>query len=227
MVGGIKEIIISARRHLIPVGLIILLATLLFHLNFLSAGMLLYIDMTWPLSTARTLEIYLSVWHPYGSWPNFESIQRLPWVLLLLYPAVLIGIPIETYLLLLFVGTFALSGVSMYFLAVFLLTKHHPSGWIVSSAALVAAVVYMYNPWSLGHLWTYFQFPSYALLPLIFIFVVKTFGDFSAKHIIILASLATLASTHPWGVIWIASLVLAYAIYHLFGNFRNISFSLK
>jgi hypothetical protein len=41
--------------------------------------------------------------------------------------------------------------------------------------AVLAAVIYMYNPWSVSHLWPYFGYPAYAVLPLVFWLLVLSY----------------------------------------------------
>ncbi len=78
----------------------------------------------------------------------------------------------------------------------------------------------MFNPWSLGHLWTYFQYPTYALLPLITFFLAKTIKGRSYRNVLLTALVATFASTHPMGVMWIWLLVATYSILDIFLSYN-------
>jgi hypothetical protein len=83
------------------------------------------------------------------------------------------------------------------------------------AGSLVAAFIYMYNPWSLGHLWPYYMYPAYALMPLIVLVMVKGFDSPSSKNIIVLTFLLALSTNAPINIVWLWFLVITYALYYL------------
>lgn len=204
------------KRHISSMTVIVFFAILFFYNSLLHEGTLMYVDMTWPSSLERTFEMFSTTWFPYGSFPNIENVQRIVWTYPLLILSLSLNLSVSTYLLLLFAGTFILAGVSMYILMYSMLPERESKFPVKKPfIATIAGLLYMFNPWSLGHIWTYFQYPNYALLPLTTFFLIKTIKDPSFKNVLFIALVTTFASTHPNGVIWIWFLILTYLMFHM------------
>ena len=204
------------KHHISSMTVIVFFAILFFYNSLLHEGTLMYVDMTWPSSLERTFEMFSTTWFPYGSFPNIENVQRIVWTYPLLILSLSLNLSVSTYLLLLFAGTFILAGVSMYILVYSMLLERESKFPVKKSfIATIAGLLYMFNPWSLGHMWTYFQYPNYALLPLTTFFLIKTIKDPSFKNVLFTALVTTFASTHPNGVIWIWFLILTYLMFHV------------
>ncbi|MBN1288173.1 MAG: hypothetical protein JXA49_00855 [Actinobacteria bacterium] len=204
--------------HAVCVILITVASLLLFYKSFSQGGILMHADMCWPTSMDRIGELYTHTWSPYGSSMNIWNIQRLFWVYPLLTIAKIFNFSVSRYLLTQFIFTWWLAGISMYCLAVFIMRSvkvKKATPVMVCSGALVAAVIYMYNPWCILHCWQYFLAPTYALQPLVFIFVVKSLNSPSAGNITKLALIMTLGSTCPIGVILLWIQLLAYALFYV------------
>lgn len=191
--------------------------------------MLIYVDMTWPPDLGRTIEMFSYQWFPYGGFSNIENSYRTAWVILPLTLSYIVGFSAEFYLKALFIGTFALAGIAMYVLAQYIMGKIDTAKNKLSLAicATISAVVYMYNPWSIGHLWTYFFYPTYALLPLIFLFIMRFFDRPKLSTLLILVILMSLGTTSPHGIIWMASLAISYAIYIIITERKKLGLTLK
>ncbi|MDH5414390.1 MAG: hypothetical protein OEW87_09655, partial [Flavobacteriaceae bacterium] len=204
------------KYHILSIMSIGFFTVLFFYKSLLYDGTLMYVDMTWPSSLERTFEVFSTIWFQYGSFTNIESVQRIMWVYPLLILSLFLNLSVNTYLFLLFAGTFSLAGVSMYILVYSMLPEGESKFPVKKSfIATIAGLLYMFNPWSLGHFWTYFQYPNYALLPLIIFFLRKTIKNPSYKNVLFTSLIATFASTHPNGVIWIWFLILTYFIFHV------------
>jgi hypothetical protein len=202
--------------HAASILAIAIIALLLFHKHFTSHGTIMYGDMTFPPTMRQNFDIYVQTWWQYGSNSNFFNIQRLFWALPFLAVAKVLNLSTAHYLLLMFYTTFVLAGVSMYVLT-FNIVKEmklsSPNRYPIYVGSVLASVIYMYNPWSLGHFWTYFMYPSYALLPLIFLVLKRTFDSPTPRRVVVLVLLLSISSTMPNCVVWTWLLVrhLSYA----------------
>lgn len=207
--------------HAIAVIAIMAAAFVLFYKSFTNSGMIIHQDMTFPTSLARNMNQYVSMWWQYGSAQNIFSVQRLFWGYPLLLIARALHIPNNTYLFLMFWSTFSLAGISMYSLTYHFIKRTSTGSrvkYAIFGGSVLAAIIYMYNPWSLNHFWGYFAYPPYALAPLIFLAALRAFDSPTFARIFLLALLLTLGSTGPICVVWIWLLVLSYAVYRLVIN---------
>ncbi|MHB8896768.1 MAG: hypothetical protein ACYC99_16560, partial [Candidatus Geothermincolia bacterium] len=205
-------------RHVVCVLFIVLVSLLLFYKHFLSRGMLMHVDMTFPTTISRNIMLYNHSWWQYGSVQNIWNLQRIFWTYPLLGVAKLFHIPTDIYLLMLFCGTFALAGVSMYALAFDTIKRFKIGGTSAYApyvGAVFAGIIFMYNPFSVSHLWPYFGYPGYAVLPLVFLLLVKTLEKPRAWKIVLLALLISVAGTGPINVVWYWFLIVAYLIFFL------------
>lgn len=204
--------------HAVSLVIIVAASCLLFYQNFSHSGILMHVDMTWPLSLGRINDIYRHTWTQYGSGLTTFNLMTILWEYPLLLLAQLLHLSTATYLLLLFIGTVSLAGISMYVLAFRTITSFDLEGtWKYASfaGALIAGLIYIFNPWSLGHLWPYYMYPAYALLPLIILVMVKAFTAPTYSHIIVLALLIALSTNAPINVVWLWFMVLTYALYYV------------
>jgi hypothetical protein len=207
--------------HAIAVIAIMAAAFVLFYKSFTNSGMIIHQDMTFPTSLARNMSQYVSMWWQYGSAQNIFSVQRLFWGYPLLLIARALHIPNNTYLFLMFWSTFSLAGISMYSLTYHFIRRTSTGSrvkYAIFGGSVLAAIIYMYNPWSLNHFWGYFAYPPYALAPLIFLAALRAFDSPTFARIFLLALLLTLGSTGPICVVWIWLLVVSYAVYRLVVN---------
>jgi hypothetical protein len=207
--------------HAIAVAAIMLIALALFYRTFTSSGTLIHQDMTFPTTLNRSISQYLNMWWEFGSTQNIFSVQRLFWSFPLLMFAKVFHVSNTTYIFLFVWGTLCIAGISMYGLAFHFIKTVDGAKRVTLAMAfgpLLAAVIYMYNPWSLNHFWPYFGFPAYALAPLIFYVALKTIESPRFTRVFLLALILTLASTAPICVVWIWLLVLSYAVYYLIVN---------
>jgi hypothetical protein len=203
--------------HGLCVLAIIAAACFLFFRNFNHHGMLMATDMTWPDTYSRLQFKVVNTWFPYGSTPGTGMIQWFFWI----YPssmlARLLHISISRYMLSMFIGTFSLAGISMYALAFNTISKMKLRNLATYSpymGAVFAGIVYMYNPWSIHYLRPYFAYPIYALMPLLFMAMVKTFDSPSARNIILFALFVTIANT-SYNLTWLFGLIGSYLIFYL------------
>lgn len=204
--------------HAIAVIAIMVAAFVLFYKSFTTSGMIIHQDMTFPTSLGRNMNQYVSMWWQYGSAQNIFSVQRLFWGYPLLLVARVLHIPNNAYLFLMFWSTFSLAGISMYSLTYHFIKRTCTGSrvtYAIFGGSVLAAIIYMYNPWSLNHFWGYFAYPPYALAPLIFLATLRAFDSPTFSRIFLLTILLTLGSTGPICVVWIWFLVLSYAVYRL------------
>jgi len=180
--------------------------------------MLMHVDMTFPTTISRNLALYNHTWWQYGSVQNIWNVQRVFWAYPLLGLVKLFNIATDRYLLIMFIGTFALAGVSMYALAFYTIKRFRLGGtsqYALHVGALFAAIIFMYNPFSVSHLWPYFGYPGYAVLPLAFLLLVMAVEKPRAWKLISLAILITVAGTGPINVIWFWFMIIAYLLFFI------------
>jgi hypothetical protein len=178
----------------------------------------MHVDMTWALSLSRINEIYRHTWLQYGSGFGTFYVMSALWEYPLLLIAQLLHLSTASYLLTMFIGTVSLAGISMYVLAYrticsFKLTDTWKYAPFIG--ALAAGLIYMFNPWSLGHLWPYYMYPAYALLPLTFLAMIAAFKSPSLKNIVVLALLVAFSTNAPINVVWLWFMIAGYTIYFL------------
>jgi len=216
--------------HTVSIIIIIAASCLLFYQSFFQSGVLMHVDMTWATSLGRINEVYRHTWLQFGSSFGLFYLMAILWEYPLLLVCQVLHVSTSTYLLLLFVSTLSLAGVSMYALTyktIRSLSLSNTWKYAAFAGGVLAAFVYMFNPWSLGHLWPYYMYPAYALMPLIVMVIVKAFKSPSLKYIIVLAILLSFATNAPINIVWLWFLLLSYAIYflvtHRFGKASILS----
>jgi len=206
--------------HLLAVLFIIGAAAVIFYRNYPPHGTLMYTDMTWPNTLAR-LRFYLPhTWWPYGSYPISGGQLWFYWIYPTASLASLFHIPASAYMFLTFWGTFSLAGISMYALAVSTIRSHKlpdTATYAPYIGAVLAALVFMYNPWSLMYLREYFGYPVYALSPLLFLAMVKTFDSPRLRNIILFSLFVVLVNTSHH-LIWFWALFASYLLFFLITN---------
>jgi len=203
-------------NHILSIVVIFILACILFHKSFFEPGQLLYVDMLFPSSLDRTLELSTTLWNPYGISSSLAIVPRLPWMLFFILPSQILALSMERFLLLLFISTLFITGFSIYLLTYHLLRDSlggDSRRWLFSFASLVSSFLYMYNPLSLGLFWAYGFFPTYALLPLILLFGLLSFERDKPIYIISTSFLAMLGSTSVHSAIWILILIFLLFLY--------------
>ncbi len=204
--------------HIISIIVIAALACLLFYRHFSNPGTLLHVDMSFPTNLDRMYSTLRGMWYQYGSLSVVWNALSVLWLYPTLLLAKLFGLSSSTYLWLLFISTFALAGISTYALAYNLIGEFDFSGtWNYAAhvGAVIAALIYMYNPWSLGHLWGYFGYPAYAVMPLAFLLLVKAIDRKKLYLVVVLALLMAVTSTAPICIVWYVLLIAFYALFYL------------
>ena len=205
--------------HAISIGLIILASLLLFYKHFFTRGMLMHVDMTFPTTIERNMMLYSHTWWQYGSVQNIWNIQRIFWTYPLLIAVKWLHISTDRYLLIMFVSTFALAGISMYALAFDTIKRFRywqsPNRYAIYVGAAFAGLIFMYNPFSVSHLWPYFGYPGYAVLPLVFLLLIKAVDRPRMWLIVLLALLISVAGTGPINVVWYWFMILAFLVFYL------------
>ena len=224
--GGDRRVL----SHAISIFIVLLVSLLLFYKHFLTRGMLMHVDMTFPTTISRNLMLYSHTWWQYGSVQNIWNIQRIFWTYPLLGAAKLFSMATDRYLLILFTSTFALAGVSMYALAYHSIKRFKlgDEAWKFAPfiGAVFAALIFMYNPFSVSHLWPYFGYPGYAVLPLVFLLLIKTVDRPRPWNVVLLAVLISVAGTGPINTIWFWFMIVGYLIFHIASKrFSGASFA--
>lgn len=206
--------------HALAVLFIIAAASLLFYKNFGFHGTMMYTDMTWPSQLSHLQFNAANTWMPYGSYPIGGSQLWFYWIYPTTTVARLFQISAATYQLLMFIGTFSLAGISMYALAystIRSLKLPDTAGYAPYVGAVLAALVFMYNPWSLMYLREYFGYPVYALSPLLFLAMVKTFDSPRLRNIVLFSLFVVVINTSHH-LIWFWALFISYLLFFVITN---------
>ncbi|MBU1670587.1 MAG: carbohydrate binding domain-containing protein [Actinobacteria bacterium] len=203
--------------HSLAVLSILVIAALLFYKTFTEGGTLMAVDMTWPSTVARTQLRVVNAWYPYGSYPAVGAIQWFFWI----YPssaiAKLLNLSSASYMFIMYYGVFSLAGISMYVLCYKTVNRfgfEDAAPYAPYFASVFAGTVYMYNPWSVNYLRPYFAYPIYALLPLLYLMLVRMFERPSARNIIIFTLFVSVSNTSHH-MVWFLGLLFSYLIYYL------------
>ncbi len=203
--------------HAVSVLVILITGCFLFHRYIVKPGMLMAVDMTWPSTVSRMQFNVVNTWVPYGSMPNLGSLEWFFWI----YPtstiANLLNLSASQYMFAMFYGVFCFAGISMYVLAfrtIRSLKIEDSAPYAPYVGAILAGVIYMYNPFSYPMLRQYFAFPIYAALPLLFLALVKTFDSPSLKNIVLFSLFVTVVNTSHH-LVWFLGLLFSYLLYYI------------
>jgi hypothetical protein len=203
--------------HLLCAIIIVAAGCFLFYRSFGHHGVLMATDMTWPDTISRLQFKVSNTWTPYMGGPLTIDPLFLFWVYPSSMAARLLQLSASQYMFAMYFATFSLAGISMYVLAYSTLRKinfKNAATYAPYAGALIAALVYMYNPWSITYLKPYFAFPLYALLPLVFLAMSKTFDSPSARNIILFSIFITFANT-TYQLTWLWGLIISYAVFFI------------
>lgn len=206
--------------HLLAVFGIFFAAALLFNRNLGCGGTMMYTDMTWPAEISRLQFNAANAWMPYGSYPVAGSQLWFYWIYPTAAIARLFHLSSATYQLLMFWGTFTLAGVSMYVLAFSTIRSLGLPGTARCApccGAVLAALVFMYNPWSLMYLREYFGYPVYALSPLLFLAMARTFESPRLRNIVLFSLFVVLVNTSHH-LVWFWALFISYLLFFVLTN---------
>lgn len=220
------KILSKNNNHIIGIMIILAMSLIIFYRNFSEDGQLLYVDMLFPSDIYRTFEFFSDGWYPYGSFSLIPiTLQRLPWILITIIPAIILNINIDNYLLFLFIFTFFISGLGSYFLTYYTINILEPKNrFFVSFASCFASLIYMYNPLSLGLMWAHGFYITYALLPVIILFIIvslNTPNNNKKLYIFIISFLMMISSTSMHGIIWLFIVSTLSFIFFTFTNYDH------
>ena len=207
--------------HFLAVAVIIGFACLLFFQHFRTPGSLIHADQAFPFTVDRIAGQVNNTWLQYGGFQIISFIEMAPWTLSYVVIAKIFGLSQPQYLLVMFISTFALAGVSMYALSYSTIKSVKAmSGRKIGlfAGSVLAGIVYMYNPWSLFSLWPFMMYVAFALIPLIFMLLRRIFEGPKLWHVVSLVLIIWLASSHPTCISWIWIMIAAYTLFYLLVN---------
>lgn len=210
----LRKILSKNDNHILGILIILVMSLVLFHRNFSEDGQLLYVDMLFPTDIHRVLEYFLDGWYPYGSFSLIPiTLQRLPWILITIIPAMMLNMSVGNYLLFLFIFTFFIAGLSSYFLTYYTINMLEPRNrFFVSFASCFASLIYMYNPLSLGFMWAHGFYPIYALLPAMILSITISLDNNKKLYIFITAFLMAISSTSVY-IVWVLAILIPSFIF--------------
>lgn len=213
-----KAFLLKYRVVLLGAALIVLLVCVVGSNIILSPGTIMYGDFNTPRELDR-FELY-PMWTEYGQYSNLDKTDRLLGFGIPINLAMIIGIPTETFIKMMILGTLTVAGLASYVAALWIGRKAWPGMGDVALvlAAVCVSVVYMFNPWSMNRIEHYFLWTGYALAPIIFIGAMKGLGDHDVKTLVLTGLLWTVGSTSVHYTLFLGILIAGAFAYHMVGR---------
>ncbi|MFQ6126429.1 MAG: carbohydrate binding domain-containing protein [Candidatus Heimdallarchaeota archaeon] len=194
------------------------------HRVLFTNGLVMYGDLIFPSPVERFLSYYTyPLWSPYGSFSALFALPRLPTVAFTVGTASVLNISMETFAKAYLLGCLILIGLSMYYATNTLLKEYGKDKKTAFIAAIIAALVYMLNPWSLArfsHIWLLL---GYALTPLLLVCFIKALKNHRIKDFIAVALLWVLISASPAYAIFAGMLILSWLAFSILFRIKTIS----
>ena len=155
-------------------------------------------DLLTPLTMRALRRMFWPFWNRTLEFPNVETVDRLAWMA----PFLLLPSPLLAQNLM-FAAALLGAGVSMLYAAKRL--------GATTLLAVLAAVLFAYNPFVAVRLQHYFQLPGYAVLPAVVALWLK---PYPRRTPFVLALLLTLGSTTPHYTVYLWSLGALWLVFY-------------
>ncbi|MBA7612549.1 hypothetical protein ES703_19785 [subsurface metagenome] len=203
----------------LPFLIISTVSLIALHRVLFTPGLILYGDFVSTFDVKLSLVNSYPLWNSYGSYP--VPADNALWFF---GPAAAIAsalqIPAEWFYKLLILGIMLLTGLSMYYAANILIKQVVKGWWIAFTGAIIAALVYMFNPWVLPHITHIPLWVGYALSPLVLICFMKALKSGRFIYVIATAFLWSVASVDPRYIVFSGILILSWLAFSLLGQFK-------
>ena len=189
------------QRHAIPILVISILSVTVSIEVILTNGLILTRDPDYPLFLERFINYnFYPTWNPYGSCSAFEtySMMRIPFLAPFLLFAVIVHLPVDTLVKILLVARIFLSGLSMYFASYILLgffNRETSGDYKVKMASIIAAFIYMLNPWFISRIGLFIE--TYIMAPPALALLMKASKTQKTRYIFYAMGLFLLTATCP------------------------------
>jgi len=183
----------------------------------------MYGDLVFAFPAERYLSAMYPLWSPYGSYSTLLHSGQLPYLGPILGIASALNISMETVAKLFLLGGLILMGSSMYYASNTLLREYGKGGRVAFVAAMIAALVYMFNPWSLNRVGHFSIWIAYGLAPLVLIFFMRSLQTRKVGYIVLTALLWCFASASPHFAIPMAVLLASWVIFSILFRVRTIT----
>ena len=206
-----------------PYLLISAISVAVLHKVLFSSGLIMYGDLMFPFPVDRFLDHIYPLWTPYGSLTTIGRTALLPFEAPVAAISAALNVSVETIIKAHLLGILILIGSSMYFAASSLLRERGKSPRVVFIASMTAALVYMFNPWSLSqisHIWLWL---GYALTPLVLLCFMRALKTHRLRYIVLTAVLLCLASGHVRWVIALGILMVGWLVFWLLSRLGSVT----
>ncbi len=203
----------------LPFSIILTVSLIALHRVLFTPGLVLYGDFVSTFDVKQSLVNSYPLWSIFGSYP--VPADNALWFF---GPAAAIAsalqIPAEWFYKLLILGIMLLTGLSMYYAANILIKEVVKGWWIAFTAAIIAALVYMFNPWVLPHITHVPLWVGYALAPLVLVCFMKALKSGRFIYVIATAFLWSVASVDPRYIVFAGILILSWLACSLLSQFK-------
>jgi len=216
--------IIKFLIKLSPVLLISAVSVAVLHKVLFSPGLVMYSDFVFAFPAEKHLAVFYPMWSPYGSYSPATRAAALPFVAPVAAIASALHIPMEIVVKMHLLGGFILIGCSMYYASKTLLKEYGKSEKVAFIASMIAALVYMFNPWSINHIahvWLWMV--SYALAPLLLVCFMRALKTGKMGYIVASALLLCLLAANLRFALPVAALLAGWLIFTTFSRAKSIT----
>ena len=196
-----------------PYLLISAISVAVLHKVLFTEGLIMYGDLAFAFPAERHLSAIYPLWSPYGSYSTLLHSGQLPYLGPILGIASALNISMETVAKLFLLGGLTLIGSSMYYASNTLLKEYGRGERIAFIASVIAALVYMFNPWTLNRVGHFSIWIAYGLAPLVLIFFMRSLQTRKVGYIVLTAIFWCFASASPHFAIPMAILLASWVIF--------------
>jgi hypothetical protein len=203
-----------------PFFWIFILAIFLLRTILFTAGTPSHGDLTYPASLDLYLKALFPLWNDHTGVTNLESVDRAFSIVMVALAQFTGGV--DSLSKLFFLVPLLISGFTAAFLAKFVLLGVYPNRSPNNLVVIIAAFVYMINPWMLEQVQAPLFWLSYAITPGIILLSYRLFTERRLLFGVGTAILWTIASTTPQYTIFSFAIILfVWLISFLFTKFKK------
>ncbi len=216
----------NAAKYLIrasPYLLISAISVAVLHQVLFTQGLVMYGDLAFAFPAERHLSAMYPLWSPYGSYSTLLHSGQVPYLGPILGIASVLNISMETVAKLFLLGGLILIGSSMYYASNILLKEYGKGERVAFIASLIAALVYMFNPWVLNRVGHFSIWIAYGLAPLVLVFFMRSLQTRKIRYIVLTALLWCFASASPHFAILMPVLLASWVIFSILCRVRSIT----
>lgn len=219
--------------NILSIILIILVLAIIYSSIILTPGNLASGDLTFPLFLKNFISDHIFIWSDSFGWNTYDLVPRLIYNLPFIIFGIIFDLDISTISKILIFFTAVLSSISFFMLSKFLLRDLKYSKNIIAIASICGSIIYGINIWVIIRTGHFYYLPTYAIIPVILLILIKYDKDKSnyIKYSLMIGILIAIFGISPHGIFWIMSIIISWLLFiSLFSRFdykclyQNIKF---